>query len=127
MHIPSDKRIPTPAGHYSPVVGHNGTLYISGQLPMDPETKAVPDSIEEQTLLALGNLENLLLASGSRRDLVLQVRIYVHDIDHWDQINRTYAEWFGDHKPARAIVPCGALHYGCKLELEATAATLASV
>tara|TARA_R110002072_G_scaffold46591_8_gene128967 strand:+ start:10141 stop:10521 length:381 start_codon:yes stop_codon:yes gene_type:complete len=126
MHIPTDKRIPTPAGHYSPVIGHNGTLYISGQLPMDPETKAVPDSIEEQTIAALNNMENLLHAGGSRRDHVLQVRIYVSNIDHWQQINKTYAEWFGDHKPARAIIPCGGLHFGCLLELEATAAIIGS-
>ena len=126
MHIPTHKSIPTPAGHYSPVIGHNGTLYISGQLPMDPQSKAVPESIEEQTITALNNLENLLLAGGSRRDHVLQVRIYVSDIDQWDQINKTYSEWFGDHKPARAIIPCGELHFGCLLELEATAAIVGS-
>ncbi|MFK7740625.1 MAG: RidA family protein [Planctomycetota bacterium] len=122
MHTPKHKSIPEPAGHYSPVIGHNGTLYISGQLPIDPTSKAVPETIEAQTILALDNMDNLLQASGSRRDHVLQVRIYVSDIEHWDLINATYAEWFGNHKPARAIVPCGALHFGCLLEIEATAA-----
>jgi len=122
MNIPSDPRIPTPAGHYSPVVEHNGMLFVSGQLPMDPESKAVPDGIEAQTIRALDNLENLLHAAGSDRQHVLQVRIYVSDIDLWDQVNRTYAGWFGAHKPARAIIPCGGLHFGCLLEIEATAA-----
>jgi reactive intermediate/imine deaminase len=126
MHIPTHKSIPTPAGHYSPVIGHNGTLYISGQLPIDPTTKVAPPSIEEQTITALNNLENLLLAAGSKRDHVLQVRIYVSNIDHWDQVNKTYAGWFGEHKPARAIIPCGGLHFGCLLELEATAAIIDS-
>ncbi|MFT4515226.1 MAG: 2-iminobutanoate/2-iminopropanoate deaminase [Planctomycetota bacterium] len=126
MHIPKHESIPTPAGHYSPVIGHNGTLYISGQLPMDPVSKAVPDSIEEQTIAALNNLENLLHAGGSRRDHVLQVRIFISDLDQWAQINKTYSEWFGEHKPARAIIPCGPLHYGCMLELEATAAIIGS-
>ena len=122
MKIPTDPRISTPAGHYSPVIEHGSTLYISGQLPMDPATKEVPDGVEAQTRRALDNLENLLLAAGSDRDHVLQVRIYVSDIDLWDAVNRTYAAWFGDHRPARAIIPCGGLHFGCLLELEAVAA-----
>ena len=122
MKIPQDPRIPAPAGHYSPVIEHNGTLFISGQLPMNPNTKAVPDDVEAQTVQALENLENLLFAAGSDRQNVLQMRIFVSDIDHWDAINRAYAAWFGDHKPARAIIPCGPLHFGCLLELEATAA-----
>ncbi|MFN3244868.1 MAG: RidA family protein [Planctomycetota bacterium] len=122
MNVPDDPRIPTPAGHYSPVVEHGGLLFVSGQLPMDPRTRAVPDGIEAQTVRALDNLDNLLQAAGSDREHVLQVRIYVSDIEHWDAVNRTYAAWFGDHKPARAIIPCGGLHHGCLLELEATAA-----
>ena len=123
MKIPEDPRIPTPAGHYSPVVEHNGLLFVSGQLPMDPITKEVPEGVEAQTIRALDNMENLLHAAGSDRRHVLQVRVYVSDIDLWDTVNRAYAGWFGDHKPARAIVPCGALHFGCLLEIEATAAT----
>jgi len=122
MKIPEDPRIPAPAGHYSPVIEHNSMLFISGQLPMNPNTKAVPEDVEAQTVQALENLENLLLAAGSDRNHVLQMRIFVSDIDHWDAINRAYAAWFGDHKPARAIIPCGPLHFGCLLELEATAA-----
>ena len=122
MKIPEDPRIPTPAGHYSPVVEHNGLLFVSGQLPMDPITKEVPEGVEAQTIRALDNMENLLHAAGSDRRHVLQVRVYVSDIDLWDTVNRAYAGWFGDHKPARAIVPCGALHFGCLLEIEATAA-----
>ena len=122
MKTPEDPRIPTPAGHYSPIVEHNGLLFISGQLPMDPITKEVPEGVEAQTIRALDNMENLLHAAGSDRRHVLQVRVYVSDIDLWDTVNRAYAGWFGDHKPARAIVPCGALHFGCLLEIEATAA-----
>ena len=124
MKIPTDPRIPSPAGHYSPVIEHGSTLYVSGQLPMDPATKEVPDGVEAQTRRALDNLENLLLAAGSDRDHVLQVRIYVSDIDLWDAVNQTYAAWFGDHRPARAIIPCGGLHFGCLLELEAVAAVV---
>ncbi|MGC6489490.1 MAG: RidA family protein [Planctomycetota bacterium] len=125
MKIPKDPRIPAPAGHYSPIVEHGGTLYVSGQLPMDPVTKEVPDGAAAQITRALTNLENLLLASGSDRDHVLQVRVFVQDLDLWEEVNEAYAAWFGDHRPARAIIPCGPLHFGCLLELEATAAVAA--
>ena len=125
MNIPQDERIPTPAGHYSPVIEHNGLLFISGQLPMDPANQQVAETIEEQTITALSNMENLLLAAGSDRNHVLQVRIFVSDIDLWDRVNTTYSGWFGAHKPARAIIPCTGLHFGCLLELEATAAVIA--
>lgn len=121
MQIPEDARIPTPAGHYSPIIEHQGLLFVSGQLGMDPATKQAHESIEAQTTQALNNLENLLLAAGSNRNHVLQVRIFIADLELWGQVNESYKEFFGEHKPARAIIPCGKLHYGCLLELEATA------
>ena len=124
MNIPKHERIPTPAGHYSPVIEHNGMLFISGQLPIARGTEQAPETVEEQSVTALSNMENLLLAAGSDRNHVLQVRIFVSDIDLWDRINTTYASWFGEHRPARAIIPCGELHFGCLLELEATAAVV---
>ena len=121
MRTIDDERIPTPGGHYSPILEHQGLLYVSGQLPMDPASKQVPDGIEAQTELALTNLEHLLIVAGSARNHVLQVRIYIANIDLWDAVNRTYAAFFGEHKPVRAIIPCGDLHFGCLLEIEATA------
>lgn len=113
--------IPTPAGHYSPIVEHGGVLYVSGQLPMDP-SGFVPDGIEAQTREALGKVQQLLEAAGSSLQRVIQVRIYVSDVDLWGAVNETYAEVFGDHRPARIVVPTGPLHHGCLVEIEATAA-----
>ena len=82
---------------------------------------SVPSGIEAQTRQVLANVDQILTAADSGRDRVLQMRIYVSDIQHWDTVNRVYAEFFGAHKPARAIVPTRELHFGCLLEVEATA------
>lgn len=121
MKIIKTEKMPYVKGHYSPVIEHNGILYLSGQIPTDPVTGKVPDSIEEQTKLVLSKIEFLLKESGSSLNKVLQVRIFLTDIDLWDQVNRVYADFFGNHKPARCVIPAGKLHYGSLLEVEAVA------
>ncbi|MCK6472559.1 MAG: Rid family detoxifying hydrolase [Planctomycetes bacterium] len=114
---------PAPAGHYSQAVVHNGTVYVAGQLPIDPATgekKLGP--VEEQTEQVLANLAAILKAAGSSMDKVLKTTVYVSDIGDWPKVNAVYAKHFGTHKPARAVVPTRDLHYGFKIELEAVAA-----
>ncbi|MFT5731970.1 MAG: 2-iminobutanoate/2-iminopropanoate deaminase [Planctomycetota bacterium] len=123
MQIPEHPSIPTPAGHYSPIVEHAGTLYLSGQLPIDPDTESTPDGIEAQTLQALVNIERILTAAGTDRGALVQVRIYVTDVAFWPQVNEVYAAFMGDSRPARIVVPCGALNHGCLVEIEAIAAS----
>ena len=111
-------------GHYAPAVVHNGLVYVSGILPVSASGEKLTDApLALQAEAVFYNLRAVLLAAGSAPDQVLQVRIYVTDINDWGDINRLYAAFFGDHKPARAVVPVPALHYGLRLELEATAAT----
>ncbi len=77
--------------------------------------------IGEQTELALRNVEAVLKAAGSRLDRVLQMTIYVSDMELWDAVNKKYAEVMGDHRPARAIVPVKDLHFGTQIEIQAIA------
>jgi reactive intermediate/imine deaminase len=121
MKIIKTEKMPLVKGHYSPVIEHNGTLYLSGQIPADPVTGAIPDSIEDQTRMVLSKIELLLKESGSSLNQVLQVRIYLSDIELWDKVNKVYGDFFRDHKPARCVVPVGKLHYGSLLEVEALA------
>ncbi|NHJ33065.1 MAG: RidA family protein [Asgard group archaeon] len=109
-------------GHYSPAIEHNGTIYVSGQLPL-LKGQNVPASfdIEDQTQLVLEKMETILKAVGSSKDQVLRVTIYVTDLAYWPKVNAVYAKFFGDHRPARTIIPVNCLHYGCLLELEAIA------
>ena len=114
---------PQPKGHYSPGFEHNGLIFVSGQLPMTLDTR-VPftGSIEEQTELALKNVEAVLNAAGSDLAHVLQFTIYVSDMELWGAVNATYARVLGDHRPARAIVPVKDLHFDTKIEIQAIAA-----
>ena len=109
-------------GHYSPGIISNGLLFISGQLSIDPDTRQVSQGgIEEHTRLALNNLDRVLKEAGVERSSVVQCRVYVSDIDDWDKVNVIYSEFFGEHKPARIVVPVSELHFGCLIEIEAIA------
>ena len=121
MNIISTDKMPPVKGHYSPVVEHNGILYLSGQVPINPETQIIPETIEEQTRLVLSKINLLLNESGSSKSKVLQVRIYLSDISLWDQVNKIYSDFFLNHKPARCVIPAGKLHFGCLIEVEAIA------
>nr|AIA17160.1 Endoribonuclease L-PSP [uncultured bacterium] len=114
--------IPEPKGHYSPAVVHNGLIFVSGQLPMNHATGEVETgSIEKQTELALRNVEAILTAAGSDWNHVLQMTIYVSEMDDWDKVNEVYKRILGEHRPARAIVPVKTLHFGTQIEIQAIA------
>jgi len=113
--------MPLAGGHYSTCIEHNGVLYISGQLPRSPVDRSIPNGITAQTHLVLSNLKLILTEAGSSMNHVLQMRIYIPDVDMWDEVNRIYAEYFVDHKPARCVVPTRDLHFGCLVEMECTA------
>ncbi len=114
---------PAAGGHYSQALVHDGLVYVSGQLPIDPASgEKITGPIEEQTERTLANLDAILRAAGSDRDHVLKVTVYVSDIAHWGSVNEVYARFFGEHRPARAIVPTRDLHFGLQIEIDAIAA-----
>jgi 2-iminobutanoate/2-iminopropanoate deaminase len=116
---------PKPGGHYSQAIVHNGLIFVSGQLSIDPNTgeKRI-GTIEEQTELALNNIAEILKAADSDLSHVLKMTVYVADIELWAAVNTVYARVMGEHRPARAVIPTGRLHYGFLIEIEAIAATL---
>ncbi|NIJ39419.1 reactive intermediate/imine deaminase [Sphingopyxis panaciterrae] len=114
---------PPPGGHYAQAVLHRDTLYISGQLGVTNETpNADKVCITDQVNFALGNIAAIARVAGARVDDIVRCTVYVTDITHWDEANRAYAAFFGTHRPARSIVPCGALHFGALIEIEAVVA-----
>ncbi len=125
MTIPSridPANMASPGGHYSHASVANGFVFISGQLPIAADgTKLNTSSFAEQTVQVLSNINNALVASGSSIEQLAQVRVYVTDIEHWPEFNRLYAEWAGDSRPSRAVVPVPNLHFGFLLEVEAVA------
>lgn len=115
---------PAAGGHYSQAVVHNGLVFVSGQLSIDPQTgEKKLGSIEEQTEQTLRNVAAILQAANSDLGRVLKMTVYVADIELWSAVNTVYARFMGEHRPARAVVPTGKLHYGFLIEIEAIAAT----
>jgi reactive intermediate/imine deaminase len=111
-----------PGGHYSHAVSANGLVYVSGQLPIAPDgSKLNEASFDQQAKQVLDNVALALRGAGSDVSRLLQVRVYVTDIESWPTFNTLYAAWAGDARPARAVVPVPQLHYGFKLEVEAVA------
>ena len=119
----STQNAPKPAGHYSQAIIHNNIVYVSGQLPIDPKTgEKRLGSIEEQTEQALKNVSEILKAAGCNLNRVIKTTVYVSDIKLWGRVYAVYSNFFGDHRPARAVVPTRDLHFGFQIEIEAIAA-----
>jgi 2-iminobutanoate/2-iminopropanoate deaminase len=123
LRLISTPDAPTPAGHYSQAIVHGDVVYVAGQLPIDTKSsERRVGSIEEQTERTLRNVEAILRAAGSDLDHVLQMTIYVSDMASWGAVNEAFARVMGAHRPARAVVPVGPLHYGYGIEIQAIAA-----
>ena len=114
---------PPPHAHYVPALSHAGLVFCSGQLPrLADGTHTADRGFEEQVRLTLANLDRVLTAAGTSRNRVLHVTAYLVGIDHWDAFNAVYADFFGDWRPTRTVVPVPALHFGYLVEIEAVAA-----
>ena len=123
MHSVSTSEAPTPAGHYSQAIVHNGCVYVAGQLPIVPGQKEHRvGTIEEQTAQVFANIAAVLKTAGSDLSRMLQVTVYVSDMELWGRFNTAYARLMGEHRPARAVVPVNALHYGYHIEVQVIAA-----
>jgi reactive intermediate/imine deaminase len=112
-----------PAGHYSHAVSANGFVFVAGQIPVTPTGEKLVDApFETQVRQMLANLDAVLVAAGTDRARLVQVRVYVTDMEtHWPAFDALYRAWIGDVRPARAVVPVPTLHNGLAVEIEATA------
>ncbi len=114
---------PLPGGHYSQAVVSNGLIFVSGVLPLIPgQGLKIPDGIIAQTEQILHNLRAILEASGANLHSLVNVQVFITNIDFWKEVNDVYQKALGSHKPARTVIPCGSsLHYGALIEMCATA------
>ncbi|SAK57122.1 2-aminomuconate deaminase [Caballeronia pedi] len=114
--------LPIPAGHYSHATRAGKLVCVSGQLPIRPDGTHTGDlPFEAQAEQTLANLRTVLEAAGARLTDCIEVTVYLVGVEHWKAFNEIYARHFGEWKPARAVVPVGALHYGYLLEISARA------
>ncbi|BEG74397.1 RidA family protein [Achromobacter xylosoxidans] len=126
MDIISTPHATPPAGHYSQAVRANGFVFVSGQLGFLPparpgEPPRLAQGVAAQTEAALRSLAAILQAAGASMSAVVNVTVYIPDVGMWNEVNGVYERSFGDHRPARAIVPTRELHYGALVEISAVA------
>jgi len=110
------------SGHYSAGIISKGWLFISGQLPVDPWTgERCTGDIREQTARVLENIRLILTSSRSSLEQVVKMTIFIADYSLWAEVDQVYAEYFGQHKPARIVIASGPLFDGALIEAEAIA------
>ncbi len=115
---------PKAIGPYSQAVKANGLMFTSGQIALDPATgNLVEGSFEEQVHRVFRNLEAVLKEAGSGFDRVLKATVYVTDLANFQILNTIYAEYFGDHKPARTTIQASGLPKGGAVEIDLIALT----
>ena len=113
---------PAALGPYSQAIKAGGFVYVSGQVPIDPETgEFVPGGIAEQTDRVLKNVAAVLEAAGSSLDLVLKTTVFLADMNEFAAMNEVYARFFKEAPPARATVQAARLPRDARVEIEAVA------
>lgn len=116
------QRAPAAIGPYSQAVRTGDYLFFSGQIPLDPVSgNIVGQDAETQTRQVLKNIEAVLQAAGLDADRVLKTTVYLVDLQDFAAVNKVYAEYFGEGKPARATVQVAALPKGALVEIEGIA------
>ena len=113
---------PAPVGSYSQAILNNGTLFISGQIPMDPVTKKVELlSIEKATHQVLRNIESLLNAAQMTSDDVVKCSIFLKDMNDFEIVNSIYSDFFQGVFPARETVQVARLPLDVAIEISCIA------
>ena len=118
----STEKAPAAIGPYSQAVEAGNMIFVSGQLPMDPETmNFVSEDIQEQTKQCLNNVLAILNAAGYENKDIVKVTVFLKDMNDFAKMNEVYASFFTDHKPARAAVEVARLPKDAQIEIEAVA------
>lgn len=112
---------PAAIGPYSQAVEINGTLFVSGQLPVNPLDGSMPEGIEAQTRQSLDNIFAILKEAGLGADDVAKTCVLLQDIKDFGAMNAIYAEYFPGTKPARVCYQVAALPKGALVEIDAIA------
>ena len=112
---------PAAVGPYSQAIEANGTLYISGQLPIDPACGQMPESIEAQTEQALKNIGAILSEAGYGYQHVVKSTVLLADMNDFAAMNGVYARFYTEQMPTRVCYQVAALPMGAKVEIETVA------
>jgi endoribonuclease L-PSP, putative len=116
---------PAAIGPYSQAIRANGFVYVSGQIPIDPQTgEFVAGGVREQTEQVLKNLSAVLRAAGSGLEQVVKTTVFLADMKEFAAMNEVYSKFFAGEPPARATVAAAGLPRDARVEIEAVALTL---
>jgi len=116
------KAMRKPTAPYSPGIKAGGFLYVSGQVPVNPQTgEIVKGGIEEQTRQTLENIKAVLEAGGSSMDKLIKCTVFMTDISEFSKMNEVYRSFFPKDPPARSTVEVSKLAIDVKIEIEAIA------
>ena len=113
---------PAAIGPYSQAIACNGMVYLSGQLGIDPATGIIPDNFATQARMALMNLKAIVEAAGSSLERIVSVDVYLTEMSNFGAFNAIYAEYFPQHRPARAAIGVAALPREAQVEVRCIAA-----
>ena len=118
----NSERAPAAIGPYSQAIAVGRTLYISGQIPLEPGSGAiVGEGLREQTVKVLENLKAVVEASGAGMSSICKVTIYLTDMSTFSVVNEIYGSFFSSPFPARACVEVSGLPKGVQVEMDAVA------
>lgn len=122
MKFIETKDAPKAIGPYSQAVKVDRFLFLSGQLGIKPETgELIKDNFKEEVLQILNNIEAILKSLGCSRKDIIKTTIFLKDMNNFSEFNETYAEFFGEHRPARSTVEVARLPKDARIEIEAIA------
>jgi 2-iminobutanoate/2-iminopropanoate deaminase len=108
-------------GPYSPCIGSGDLVFVSGQIPLDPDGKIVGYTPKDQAHRSLDNLRLTLTAAGLGLENVVKTTIFLQDMDDFAAVNEVYAEYFSEPYPARSTVQVARLPKNVRVEIEAIA------
>ncbi|MDQ6986541.1 MAG: Rid family detoxifying hydrolase [Mariprofundaceae bacterium] len=113
---------PAAVGPYAQAIRAQGMLFTSGQIGLNPQTgKLIDDTLVGQANQVMGNLRAVLAAADCQLSDIVKVNIYLLDMADFPALNALYADWLGEHRPARATVAVAALPLGARVEMDVIA------
>ena len=113
---------PLAIGPYSQAIKANGFVFLSGQIPLVPETmQVIEGDIQAQTDRVFANIAAVLTAAGSSLNQVVKTTVFLADMNDFTAMNEVYARYFGTHRPARSTVQAARLPRDVRVEIEVTA------
>ena len=121
MESINTKKAPAAVGPYVQGMVHDGLIFTSGQLPINPENGELVMDIEAAAKQSLTNVLEIVKEAGGKLENIIKVNIYVKDMNDFGKVNKVYEEFFGSHKPARSCVEVDRLPKDGVIEIEAIA------